>query len=126
MLSFSVSARVRRIHPRGFLVGGEQGLRLVELSEDLVEAAGFPPGVVNVLPGTAEAGNRLVTHPLVRKVSFTGGLPTATKIHTACAETAKPVVLELGGKSAHIAIPLIPRPDTARSSARARWTGSWG
>ncbi|MEU9883526.1 aldehyde dehydrogenase family protein [Streptomyces phaeochromogenes] len=75
-----------------------------ELFMDLVEEAGFPPGVVNVLPGTADAGNRLVTHPLVRKVSFTGGLPTATKILTACAETAKPVVLELGGKSANIVL----------------------
>jgi aldehyde dehydrogenase (NAD+) len=73
-----------------------------ELFMDLVETAGFPPGVVNMLPGTADAGHRLVTHPLVKKVSFTGGLPTATKILTACAETAKPVVLELGGKSANI------------------------
>jgi aldehyde dehydrogenase (NAD+) len=73
-----------------------------ELFMDLVEEAGFPPGVVNLLPGTADAGNRLVTHPLVKKVSFTGGLATASKILTACAETAKPVVLELGGKSADI------------------------
>jgi aldehyde dehydrogenase (NAD+) len=75
-----------------------------ELFMDLVEAAGFPPGVVNMLPGTADAGHRLVTHPLVKKVSFTGGLPTATKILTACAETAKPVVMELGGKSADIVL----------------------
>jgi aldehyde dehydrogenase (NAD+) len=75
-----------------------------ELFMDLVEEAGFPPGVVNLLPGTADAGNRLVTHPLVKKVSFTGGLATATKILTACAETAKPVVLELGGKSANIVL----------------------
>ncbi|HET6985911.1 MAG TPA: aldehyde dehydrogenase family protein, partial [Kribbella sp.] len=75
-----------------------------ELFMDLIEAAGFPPGVVNVIPGTADAGHRLVTHPLVKKVSFTGGLPTATKILTDCAETAKPVVLELGGKSANIVL----------------------
>jgi aldehyde dehydrogenase (NAD+) len=75
-----------------------------ELFMDLVEEAGFPPGVVNMLPGTADAGHRLVTHPLVKKVSFTGGLPTATKILMACAETAKPVVLELGGKSANIVL----------------------
>ncbi len=48
-----------------------------ELFMDLVEEAGFPPGVVNLLPGTADAGNRLVTHPLVKKVSFTGALATA-------------------------------------------------
>jgi aldehyde dehydrogenase (NAD+) len=69
---------------------------------DLVEEAGFPPGVINVLPGTAEAGAHLVAHPLVKKVSFTGGPATATKILQACAPDMKPAVLELGGKSANI------------------------
>jgi aldehyde dehydrogenase (NAD+) len=73
-----------------------------ELFMDLVEEAGFPPGVVNMLPGGGDAGDHLVTHPLVKKVSFTGGLATATKILRACAETAKPAVMELGGKSANI------------------------
>jgi aldehyde dehydrogenase (NAD+) len=75
-----------------------------ELFMDLVEEAGFPAGVINLLPGTAEAGNRLVTHDLVKKVTFTSGLPTATKILTACAGSAKPVLLELGGKSANIVL----------------------
>ena len=75
-----------------------------QLFMDLVEAAGFPPGVVNLLPGSAEAGRYLVTHPLVKKISFTGGLATASKILADCAGTAKPVVLELGGKSAHIVL----------------------
>jgi aldehyde dehydrogenase (NAD+) len=75
-----------------------------ELFMDLVDAAGFPPGIINMLPGTAEAGNRLVTHNLVKKITFTGGLPTATKILTACAASAKPVLLELGGKSANIVL----------------------
>ena len=73
-----------------------------ELFMDLVEEAGFPPGVINVIPGTADAGARLVGHPLVKKVSFTGGPATATKILQACAVDMKPVVLELGGKSANI------------------------
>jgi aldehyde dehydrogenase (NAD+) len=73
-----------------------------ELFMDLVEQAGFPPGVVNVLPGTAEAGAQLVSHPLVRKVTFTGGPATATRILEACAPSMKPAVLELGGKSANI------------------------
>ncbi|MFE9096771.1 aldehyde dehydrogenase family protein [Streptomyces sp. NPDC007264] len=73
-----------------------------ELFMDLVEEAGFPPGVINLLPGTAEAGAQLVTHPLVKKVSFTGGPVTATRILQSCAETMKPAVLELGGKSANI------------------------
>jgi hypothetical protein len=40
-----------------------------ELFMDLVEDAGFPPGVVSLMPGTADADNRLVTHPLVKKVN---------------------------------------------------------
>jgi aldehyde dehydrogenase (NAD+) len=55
-----------------------------------------------MLPGGGEAGEHLVMHPLVKKVSFTSGLATAAKILRACAETAKPAVMELGGKSANI------------------------
>jgi len=73
-----------------------------ELFMDLVEEAGFPPGVVNVLPGDPAAGEALVAHPLVQKVSFTGGPATARKILHTCADHMKPSVLELGGKSAHI------------------------
>lgn len=73
-----------------------------ELFMDLVEEAGFPSGVINVLPGTAEAGSQLVGHPLIKKVSFTGGPATATKILESCAPEMKPAVLELGGKSANI------------------------
>jgi aldehyde dehydrogenase (NAD+) len=73
-----------------------------QLLMDLVAEAGFPPGVINVLPGSADAGDALVTHPLVKKVSFTGGPATARLILRSCAESMKPVVLELGGKSANI------------------------
>jgi len=73
-----------------------------ELFAELVSQAGFPPGVVQVLPGTAEAGGALASHPLVRKVTFTGGPDTARKILHACAENMTPAVLELGGKSANI------------------------
>ena len=72
---------------------------------DLVREAGIPPGVVNVLPGTAEAGEALVRHPLVQKVSFTGGPTAARQILAGCAETLKPAVLELGGKSASLVFP---------------------
>lgn len=75
-----------------------------ELFMDLVERAGFPPGVINMLPGTAEAGEQLVTHPLVKKITFTGGPATASRILASCAESMKPVVLELGGKSANIVL----------------------
>jgi aldehyde dehydrogenase (NAD+) len=73
-----------------------------ELFMDLVEEAGLPTGIVNILPGAPEAGEALVAHPLVQKVSFTGGPATARKILHSCAELMKPAVLELGGKSANI------------------------
>jgi aldehyde dehydrogenase (NAD+) len=73
-----------------------------ELFADLVAEAGFPPGVINILPGAPEAGEALVSHPLVKKVTFTGGPATARRILHACADSMKPAVLELGGKSANI------------------------
>ncbi|MCH5675611.1 aldehyde dehydrogenase family protein [Streptomyces gilvus] len=73
-----------------------------ELFMDLVREAGFPPGVINLLPGNAQAGAALVAHPLVQKVTFTGGPVTATRILESCAKTMKPAVLELGGKSANL------------------------
>ena len=73
-----------------------------ELFIELVRKAGISDGVVNILPGAPAAGAALVEHPLVQKVTFTGGPDTARKILHSCAETMKPVVLELGGKSANI------------------------
>jgi aldehyde dehydrogenase (NAD+) len=64
--------------------------------------AGIPPGVVNVVTGGPEVGNALVSHPSVDKISFTGGTATARKLQAACAATLKPMVMELGGKSANI------------------------
>lgn len=74
----------------------------VELFVKLALEAGVPPGVINLVPGTAEAGHALVAHPDVHKISFTGGPATARKILGACAERLKPAVLELGGKSANL------------------------
>lgn len=72
------------------------------LFADLVREAGIPDGVVNIVPGGAAAGDALVRHPRVKKVTFTGGPATARKIVAACGEVFKPVVLELGGKSANV------------------------
>jgi (Z)-2-((N-methylformamido)methylene)-5-hydroxybutyrolactone dehydrogenase len=70
---------------------------------DLFDAAGFPPGVVNVVTGYGhEVGARLVSHPDVAKVAFTGGDSTGRAIYEAAATSIKPVTLELGGKSANI------------------------
>jgi acyl-CoA reductase-like NAD-dependent aldehyde dehydrogenase len=74
----------------------------VELFVKLALEAGVPPGVINLLPGTGEAGQALVAHPDVHKISFTGGPATARKILATCAEGLKPAVLELGGKSANL------------------------
>ena len=69
----------------------------------LVEAAGFPAGVVNVVTGFgAEAGTPLVEHPLVAKIAFTGSDATGQKIYEAAARGLKRVSMELGGKSPNI------------------------
>ncbi len=69
----------------------------------LVEQAGFPVGVVNVVTGFgAEAGTPLVEHPLVAKIAFTGSDVTGQKIYEAAAKGLKRVSMELGGKSPNI------------------------
>ena len=67
-----------------------------------MDEAGFPEGVVQVLTGDGSTGDLLVRHPGVDKVSFTGGRETAKKVQAAAAETLKPCIFELGGKSPNI------------------------
>jgi betaine-aldehyde dehydrogenase len=65
--------------------------------------AGVPPGVLNVVPGAgSKIGDALVTHPLVRMVSFTGGTEVGRRISEMAGRKIIPAVLELGGKSPHI------------------------
>lgn len=69
----------------------------------LVEQAGFPPGVVNVVTGFGpDVGTPLVEHPLVAKIAFTGSDATGQKIYEAAARGLKRVSMELGGKSPNI------------------------
>lgn len=69
----------------------------------LVEKAGFPPGVFNVVTGYgSEIGDHLVTHPDVAKIAFTGSENTGRRIGEKGASTFKKVTLELGGKSPHM------------------------
>lgn len=69
------------------------------LGEAALEA-GFPEGVVNIVHGSgAVTGRRLVTHPDVAKISFTGGTATGKRIFADAAATVKKLTLELGGKS---------------------------
>lgn len=70
---------------------------------EIVDAAGVPPGVFNLVHGNgAGAGQRLVTHPGVDMVSFTGSTRAGIAITKAAADSLKRVGLELGGKGANI------------------------
>ena len=69
---------------------------------DLARDAGIPDGVINVVPGGPDAGEALVRHPGVDKVSFTGGPPTARAIMRGAADQLTPVLFELGGKGANL------------------------
>ncbi len=67
--------------------------------------AGFPKGVVNIIPGFGEeAGAPLAAHPMVDKVTFTGSTAVGRKIMAAAAATLKKCTLECGGKSANIVL----------------------
>jgi aldehyde dehydrogenase (NAD+) len=69
----------------------------------LIEEAGFPPGVFNVVTGFGpEAGAPLVAHPGVDKVAFTGGTATGRAVMKSAADHLARVTLELGGKSPNI------------------------
>lgn len=70
----------------------------------LAREAGFPDGVLNVLAGGAAAGTALVSHPDVDHVSFTGSVATGRFVAGAAAQRGRPVLLELGGKSAHVVL----------------------
>ena len=70
---------------------------------ELFDAAGLPPGVVNVVSGTGEvAGDALVRHPEVRKIALTGSTDTARIITERSAPGLKQLSFELGGKSPNI------------------------
>ena len=73
--------------------------RLAELAAEV----GFPPGVINIVPGDGPtAGAHLVRHPGVDKVAFTGSTKTGGEIMRLCSEPFKRLTLELGGKSPNL------------------------
>jgi acyl-CoA reductase-like NAD-dependent aldehyde dehydrogenase len=80
-------------------------LATLALAEAFAEA--FPPGVVNVVTGGAEVGDALVIHPAVKRLAFTGSVPTGLTIQRRAAESGhvKHVSLELGGKNAMVVFP---------------------
>jgi betaine-aldehyde dehydrogenase len=85
---------------------------------DIINEAGVPDGVVNVVNGGGEVGAWLTTHPLVDKISFTGSTASGRKVMQAAAQDMKRVTLELGGKSA-----LIVREDADVTQAVALAVG---
>ncbi|WP_407357912.1 aldehyde dehydrogenase family protein [Microbacterium sp. LTA6] len=77
-------------------------LTAIRLGELAIEA-GLPAGLLEVVTGSGSVvGQRLVEHPDVRKVVFTGSTEVGIDVAAGCARALKPVTLELGGKSANI------------------------
>jgi betaine-aldehyde dehydrogenase len=72
------------------------------LLADVLAGVGLPEGVVSILPGDADLGRYLVSHPRVDKVSFTGSTAAGRTVGATCGELMKRCTLELGGKSAGI------------------------
>jgi betaine-aldehyde dehydrogenase/5-carboxymethyl-2-hydroxymuconic-semialdehyde dehydrogenase len=87
----------------------------------LIDEAGFPPGVFNVMHGIGEeAGAALVSHPLIRRVSFTGSPEAARSIGVSAAENLVPFTGELGGKG-----PLIVFEDADLDAAATKAAGQY-
>jgi phenylacetaldehyde dehydrogenase len=87
---------------------------------DFVAEAGFPPGVVNVVTGNGHtAGDRLVKHPDVDKIAFTGSTEVGKIINRSATDTLKRVTLELGGKSPVVVMPDVNVDEVAAGAAGA-------
>ena len=85
---------------------------------DFVAEAGFPPGVINVITGNGHtAGDRLVKHPDVNKVAFTGSTEVGKIINRNATDTLKRVTLELGGKSPVVVMPDVNVDEVAPAAA---------
>jgi acyl-CoA reductase-like NAD-dependent aldehyde dehydrogenase len=86
----------------------------------LAGEAGIPPGVVNVLPGPGRlVGRRLVEHPKVAKIAFTGSTEVGREVMRGAAGTIKRVTLELGGKSANVVFADADLPAAAAAAPSA-------
>ncbi len=88
---------------------------------DLIAEAGFPAGVFNIVQGLgAELGNALTSDPRIKRISFTGSVPTARVIGKAAAENIVPFTAELGGKS-----PLLVFADADLDAAAKKAAGQF-
>ncbi|WP_370247367.1 aldehyde dehydrogenase [Nocardioides sp.] len=90
------------------------------LMAELLQQAGVPEGVVNIVPGGRETGAHLVAHPGIDKVAFTGSTAAGRAIASVCGQQLKRVSLELGGKSAAI---LLDDVDLAHAVEGIKFTG---
>lgn len=79
----------------------QASLGVMRLTQILAEI-GLPAGVLNVVPGLADAGPPLITHPEIDHITFTGSLATGCRVMASAAENMIPVTMELGGKSPHV------------------------
>ncbi|RED93627.1 aldehyde dehydrogenase [Marinoscillum furvescens] len=90
---------------------------------DLANQAGLPAGVLNILHGAgAEIGERLVTHPKIKAISFTGGTHTGRRIGRLAGEQLKKVSLELGGKNPVLVFADCDLEQAVRTSMRSAFT----
>ncbi|PYH88410.1 aldehyde dehydrogenase [Aspergillus ellipticus CBS 707.79] len=93
-------------------------LKLTELAQRI-----FPPSTVQALGGSATCplGPRLVHHPHIQKISFTGSTETGKKVMQGCVETMKRFTLEMAGNNVAIILPDIDIPTTAAQVAGGLW-----
>jgi benzaldehyde dehydrogenase (NAD) len=91
------NAVILKPDPRTAVTGG------VSISR-IFEEAGLPPGVLQMLPGGADVGEAMVTHPLVRVISFTGSTTAGRRVGALAGQHLKRAHLELGGNSALIVL----------------------
>lgn len=94
-------------------------LRFAELIEGIL-----PPGVFNVIPGGRDAGAALASHPHVAMISLIGSVGAGRAVMKAGSDTLKPLLLELGGKNALIALPDAD-PDEVAAGAIAGMNFTW-
>lgn len=91
---------------------------------ELAREVGIPDGVINIVIGGPEAGEALVSHSGVDKISFTGSPMTARRIAATAAEALTPLLFELGGKSASLVFPDADLEATAQYAATFTFTNA--
>jgi benzaldehyde dehydrogenase (NAD) len=105
------NAVILKPDPRTAVSGGVAVARVFE-------EAGLPPGVLQVLPGGVDAGEALITEPLVRIISFTGSTGAGRRVGQLAAASLKRAHLELGGNSALV---VLDDADLDRAVSAAAW-----